>query len=769
MTTQTPHPLAGIEYLGLADLDAQERYVNVSPSFLNMLGMREAELLGQSWRVTVHAEDQEVAQEAFDLARTEGRGFVEIRALRTDSPVKYQAVTVAGAHDEHGRFTGYRCVTFDISNYKRNQEALLLAVESAPNGLLMLNSAGEIQSVNRAVEELFGYTRNELSGRPVELLIPERFRTQHLRHRDTFHQNKDVKAVPGRDLLGLRKDGVEIPVHVYLNRIEAGSQELILCTVIDIAERVRYEHQLELAKQAAEAATRAKSDFLARMSHEIRTPMNLIMGMSALLLESPLNDKQRQHVEISYRNVRRLLRLINGILDLSKVEAGKLTLEAVPFGLHAVLAECTATIASAIEARGLQFRMSIDPDVGRYWIGDAERLQQVLLNLIGNAVKFTARGKIEVRVRAERGEHGEPGVRIEVTDTGCGVLREKASLIFEAFQQAEGSMNRRYEGTGLGLAIARVIVQMMAGRIWVEEKPEPGAKIVFTAFFPPATQKAVDDETASHASAQGAQKVEAGTRILVAEDNPENVILLRAYLESLPLSLEFAANGVEAVEKRQHGSYDLILMDTQMPIMDGHTAAREIRAWETAHGQPRIPIVALTANALSGASAESIEAGCDGHVTKPVECNDLIATIVKFAKRQVAAVEAGADPIAAHRPAFLANRGLDLTKMRDALAARDFATIQSIGHNCKGTGSGYGFPDITSLGSAIETAAKALDADGLQEPLRQFEECIRAASADPRLASDGLANERMAGERPASLPPQELTSPGPSSASPASQ
>ncbi len=185
---------------------------------------------------------------------------------------------------------------------------------------------------------------------------------------------------------------------------------MILCTIIDIAERVRYQQQLELAKQAAEGANRAKSDFLARMSHEIRTPMNLIMGMNALLLESPLTEKQRQHVEISHRNVKRLLRLINGILDLSKVEAGMLTLAAVPFDLSELINECAATMSSGIEAKGLEFESSIDPDVWLYWIGDAERVQQVLLNLIGNSVKFTARGKIDVRVRSENFGKGERGL-----------------------------------------------------------------------------------------------------------------------------------------------------------------------------------------------------------------------------------------------------------------------------------------------------------------------------------------------------------------------
>ena len=606
-----------------------------------------------------------------------------------------------------------------------------LAVESAPNGLLVLDAQGRIRSVNRAVETLFGYGREELSGRAVEILLPERFRALHVVHREAFGANHSTR-IGGRDLLGLRKDGIEIPLQVHLNRMQTDTGELTLCTVIDIAERVRYEQQLRQAKQAAEAANRAKSDFLARMSHEIRTPMNLISGMNTLLLESPLNEKQRQHVEISYRNVRRLLRLINGILDLSKVEAGKLTLEAQPFDLYEAVEECAATTSSAIEQKGLEFALSIDSDVARYWIGDVERLQQVLLNLIGNAVKFTTRGKIEVHVRAEgnsRGsEQGEKGVRFEVTDTGCGVPPDKAAMIFEAFQQAEGAMDRPFEGTGLGLAIARTLVEMMAGKIWVEPHDGPGSRFVFTAFFPPATEEMLrEKKNLETTAAKEVGSVEPGTRVLVVEDNAENLILLRAYLDNLSLVLDFASNGLEALEKRQHGAYDLVLMDIQMPVMDGYTATREIRAWEKQRGAPRVPIVALTAHALTGASAESREAGCDGHLTKPVERDDLAATIAKFAQRPVLAAPPIPAPIAARRPAFLENRWKDLAKMRDALAARDFAAIQTIGHNCKGIGTGYGFPDISQLGSAIEKAAKASDADELQETIREFEVHIQAA------------------------------------------
>jgi CheY-like chemotaxis protein len=308
---------------------------------------------------------------------------------------------------------------------------------------------------------------------------------------------------------------------------------------------------------------------------------------------------------------------------------------AAPFDLNEVIKECAATTASAIEAKGSQFETSIDADVWLYWIGDAEQVQQVLLNLIGNAVKCTARGKIGVRVRSESFAQGERGLRFEVTDTALGDPADKGNPILDAFQQAERTMSQPHEGPGLSLSMAHTLVEMMSGRVWVEETGEPGeagAKFIFTVPFPLARPEELPEKTGRAACPKDLE-ILPGTRILVVEDNPENMVLLRAYMDHPSLSLNFAANGVEALRKRQRGNYDLVLMDIQMPIMDGYTAAREIRTWERAQCMPRVPIVALTAHELSGSSAASIEAGCDWHLTKPVERNDLVATIARLANR----------------------------------------------------------------------------------------------------------------------------------------
>jgi len=720
ISVKTAEPAHG----GIAELNEEERFISMDEAYLAMLGEQEMNLLGQHWHLSVHADDHQRVEEAYRMARLTGRGFAEIRALRRDSLVVYQALTVTGIHDSSGAFAGYHCLRHDISRYKRDQEALVLAVEAAPNGLLMVDSEWRIQSANRAVETMFGYTSDERIGRPVEILVPARFVTRHLQQRENFKDGREITEKHGRDVVGLRKDGGETPIHSVLNRVKTDSRELIFYTLTDLSERVRYEEQLEHAKQAAEAANRAKSDFLARMSHEIRTPMNLIMGMNSLLLESPLTDNQKRHLQISDRNVRRLLRLINGILDLSKVEAGMFTLAAAPLDIIEVVNECAATMSPAMERKGLEFEAIIDPDIWPHWIGDSERLQQVLLNLIGNSVKFTAHGKVGLRVSGL----GKLGLRFELTDTGCGIPPDKVHMIFDQFQQADGAMNRPFEGTGLGLSIARTLVEMMKGKIWVEETGPAGSKFVFTAYLPVAEPDEVLRARAASAPQESGQALQPGTRILIAEDNPENVILLRAYLENLTFSLHFAANGLEALRARQAGRYDLVLMDVQMPVMDGYAATREIRSWELASGTARIPIVALTAHAVSGASAASFASGCDGHLTKPVERADLVATIAKFTKGREKPAAAAPGSIAARRPAFLENRRNDLSKMKSALAGRDFSLIQHIGHDCKGIGAGYGFPEIGRIGANIERAAIALDEVEMEKVISEFERTLNAAS-----------------------------------------
>jgi PAS domain S-box-containing protein len=733
--------------IGLGQLDLDGRIVSANAAFLGRLHLDRVDPHAPPMSELISSKDAPPLTQALTHAAATGRTSVQLKYTGGGSHSRYQALTILRAMDAEGKPSGFCCLLCDADGSQRPEATLSVAKESPPSGYLIVVRDGRIESANRAAEELFGYDPDELIGNPIEILLPVRFRDSHLGLSQHFVANDSSRDMSGRDLWGLRKDGVEIPLQIYVNRISTEGGGFLVCTILDISDRPRYQNQLEEAKQAADSANRAKSEFLARVSHEIRTPMNLIMGMNALLLESPLTEKQRHHVEISYRNVRRLLRLINGILDLSKIESGNFSMRDAPFDLLGALRESIATIDSAAEQKGLQLSLSIDPDVWPYWIGDSERLQQVLLNLVGNAVKFTSCGGVEVRVHADQSEDGRSGIRVEVLDTGCGVPPDKAALIFEPFHQAEGSISRSFEGTGLGLAIARSIVEMMNGRIWLDTTAGPGAKFDFTAYFTRATEHDVLTETRPICPAKLAATIEAGSRVLVVEDNPENVILIQAYLENLGLALEVAENGMEAVRMRQSSNYDLVLMDIQMPVMDGHAATREIREWETKRGLARVPIVALTAHAVHGASVESHEAGCDDHLTKPVERNTLINTIARYVKRPVSADTRLRANILERRPTFLAKRRIDLANMHEALIAGDYSAIRTIGHNCRGIGTGYGFPHISELGSRIEVAARNNSQSDLREFLKQFEDYLdHVSSTRPNVPPKGsqTAHTRVA-------------------------
>lgn len=384
------------------------------------------------------------------------------------------------------------------------------------------------------------------------------------------------------------------------------------------------------------------------------------------------------------------------------MDAPKLVLDKVPFDLNEVLNSCANAFSAAVAQKGLTFQILTDLNVSRYWRGDAACLKEVINSLLAKALELTTQGKIELRVRPEVGARGEKGLGF-------------------AISSAYGSMPSK--DAGQDLAVAQLMVEAMGGKIWLPEKAEQGFEYVCKVFPEPASEQGMQ----AGAAAASAKAAGTAARVLLVEDNAESMALLRSYLENRSLVLDYAADGTEAVEKRRYHDYQLILMDIQMPVMDGLAATREIRAWEKEFGKARVPIVALTAYSLYGAHAASIAAGCDAHLTKPVEQRELIDVIAKFAP-SASGGEQVSQMVASRRPAFLANRKVDLEKMRAALAAGDLKLIQTIGHNCKGIGKGYGFPEISSIGAAIEQAAKALDAKQLEDNIRDFENSLLTAS-----------------------------------------
>ncbi len=382
-------------------------------------------------------------------------------------------------------------------------------------------------------------------------------------------------------------------------------------------ELKRAMRELETARDQANAANVLKTQFLANMSHEIRTPLNGVLAMAEVMAMGELSDAQRERLDVIRRSGGLLLTVLNDVLDLSKIEAGKLALLDEDFDLEAELNRVRDNFRVVAEGKGLSYSVEVAEPARGWWRGDADRLRQIVGNLLSNAVKFTSLGEVVARVDvAETG-----ALRIVVRDTGLGIAPEKLSTLFEKFTQADNSATRRFGGTGLGLAICRELTQMMGGSITVESCEGRGS--TFTVKLP--LQRGAPT---LNAASDAAPSAKAGDlRLLAAEDNPTNRQVLAAVLGSLGLEVHIVPDGKEAVQAWRSGGYDLILMDIQMPVMDGITAARQIRATEAAEGRARTPIIALTANALTHQVEEYLAVGMDAHVAKPIEIAKLYEAI----------------------------------------------------------------------------------------------------------------------------------------------
>ena len=513
---------------------------------------------------------------------------------------------------------------------RQSEERFKTLVDHAPEAIVLLDAdEGRFVDANENALQLFELSRDQLLQRhPAEVSPP--FQPDGSSSIELAREKIEA-VLSGRkavfDWVHCNSHGAQIPCEVRLVRLPAGQKNLLRASITDISARKQTENELSAARDAAEAASRAKSEFLANMSHEIRTPLNGVIGMTEFVLGTQLTASQREYLEMVKESGESLLAIITDMLDFSKIEAGKLELVPVEFDLRARLERAVKPLATRAHEKSVELLLQVSQNVPNRMTGDFERLWQVIVNLVGNAIKFTDDGQILLGVTLESQIDNQTVLRITVTDSGDGIPEDRIAQIFNAFEQADNSLTRRHAGTGLGLAISSRLVELLGGRIWVESEIGKGSTFQFTASFhvpsESITQPCKDDQLSENRSSIRPLK------ILLAEDSPMNVKLTVGLLSRWGHQVTVAHNGSEAIAIFEQEEFDLVLMDVQMPETDGLQATAAIREKE-AQSNHRVPIIALTAHAMPEDRNRCLAAGMDGYVTKPISARVLHEAIESF-------------------------------------------------------------------------------------------------------------------------------------------
>lgn len=715
------------------ETDRMGMLVFLNNAWADVIGYEPAECLGQALCTFVVGEDRRFCERAMaGEAASHAGGRPRIRMLRADGQIAWMEMSVARLAD--GGAVG---ALHDITTEKRAQDELArlsLVASFTDNLVIIADSAGYTEWVNQAFITRTGYTLADMLGRkPGDVLQgPDTDPDTVAQISGRLREGLSVKA----ELLNYTKSGEPYWVTFQITPIKdaAGRVERFVSIQTDSTELRRTRQELEAAKERAEWASEAKTQFLATISHEMRTPLNVILGSSDLLFDGALAAAGLQpHLERINASAEVLLRLISDMLDVSKIEAGQIEFERIPVKLAAGLHAALAPIAERARAKGLSFELVCDESLPAQVIGDPDRLRQIVTNLSENAVKFTDSGSVRVEAsRLDKGPGGGAGLQIRVVDTGSGIAPNAQVRIFERFEQADSSTTRRKGGAGLGLNIVRSLVEALGGSVSVRSNVGEGAE--FLVLLPleavPEVAWAAQPEPEQpdlprqwHASQSA--------RILVAEDTDANFAVLEIFLAKAGYVVTRATNGREAIDAALDA--DLILMDVEMPEIDGLEATRRIRAAERHEARQAVPILALTAHAVQGYRERCLSAGCSGYLSKPIRRQALLHAVGTALEE----AQAGA-PVSASRPALVPDAHVvnveeelihlvpefldycrqEQSRIRAAAETGDWALAARLGHGLKGAGPSMGFDQVGNRGREIEDAARARNADRISAALR---------------------------------------------------
>ncbi len=541
-------------------------------------------------------------------------------------------------------------------------------------------------------------------------------------------------------------DGEVRPADVTLTGIEFDGKQAVLCIGRDITESKKIEQELIDANQA-------KSVFLANMSHEIRTPMNGVLGINELMLNSSLTDEQRNHALTIKKSANSMLTIINDILDFSKIEAGKFEIEQHDFNFNDFMEDFSSSISSTIENKNLTFSCTVDPALKGWYKGDSGRIRQLLTNLVGNALKFTEQGQIDVNCQIDQSDESESLIRFDISDTGIGIDEKKQKTIFDRFTQADNSTTRMYGGTGLGLSICKELTLLMGGDIGFESQLNKGTNFWFTVKL----KKTVKPEPSLSEDSDDSHGFDHFKgRVLVVDDNATNLMVARGILEFLGLEIQTVVNGQEALDILQKERFDLIFMDCHMPVMDGYLATKNIRKASTPVNKKSIPIIAFTASAMEGDRDKCLAAGMDDYITKPMNVvtvqkklkvwmpkhlSEMLETVKKPAhvpyhkstdKNLAFDHDELRDWLSGNKKLmvkvvkeFFINSHKSVQLLRTAVDEKQFEQVVSIAHELKGASASVGLKMINQLMAGIETTARAEDLVPLKRFVNEIDTCFK--------------------------------------------